>query len=86
MVGMLRRALAVMATIRCVWAARSSVVTTFGSCNCTSPITTPFGVLFNPPSALIWRSRYLVMLNSPGMSRIACFEPADAIMMNSVRM
>src|SRR6266404_2347605 len=53
MLGMLRRALAVMATMRWVWVARSSVVTTFGSCNCTSPITTPFGVLFNPPSAFI---------------------------------
>jgi hypothetical protein len=30
--------------------------------------------------------RYFVMLNSPGTSRMAFFEPADAIMMKSVRM
>src|SRR5882672_3388627 len=53
MVGRLRRALPTMATMRWVWAARWSGVATTGSCNCTTPITTPFGVLFKPPSALI---------------------------------
>ncbi len=53
MVGRLRRALPTMATMRWVWAASWSGVATTGSCNCTTPITTPFGVLFKPPSALI---------------------------------
>src|SRR5882672_3959724 len=55
MVGMLRRALPTMSTMRCVCAANSSGVATVGSCSWTSPITTPLGVLFNPPSALIFR-------------------------------
>jgi len=66
MVPMLRRALAVISTMRAVWAARSSGVSTTGSLSCTSPITTPFGDLFKPPSPFIAASPYLVMLNSPG--------------------
>src|SRR5271155_2510897 len=57
MVGMLRRALPTMATMRWACQARSSGVATTGSCNCTRPITTPFGVLFKPPSPLILATR-----------------------------
>src|SRR5216683_2758034 len=53
MVGRLRRALPTMATMRWVWSASSPGVATTGSCSCTTPMTTPFGVLFKPPSALI---------------------------------
>src|SRR6516162_9399842 len=53
MVGMLRRALPTMSTMRRVCAASSSGVATVGSCSWTRPITRPLGVLFNPPSALM---------------------------------
>src|SRR6266446_3454412 len=53
MVGMLRRALPTISTMRRVCAASCSGVLTFGSCSCTRPMTTPLGVLFSPPSALM---------------------------------
>src|ERR1700686_3089297 len=53
MVGMLRRALPTMSTMRRVCAASWSGVATTGSWSWTSPITRPLGVLFNPPSALL---------------------------------
>ena len=56
MVERLRRALPTMATILSVWRARSSLVTTTGNCNCTSPITTPSGDLLRPPSPFMSRS------------------------------
>src|SRR5881396_1304422 len=53
MVGMFFRALVTIALILLVCAARSALVTTTGSCDCTRPITTPSGDLFNPPSPLM---------------------------------
>src|SRR3989454_4031363 len=52
-VGMPFRALVTKAQILFACAARSAFVTTTGSCDCTSPITTPSGDLFSPPSPLI---------------------------------
>src|SRR5207249_10449778 len=52
-VGMPFRALVTKAQILVACAARSALVTTTGSCDCTSPITTPSGDLFSPPSPLI---------------------------------
>ena len=92
-VAMLRRALATVATIFCVCAARSAGVTTTGNCNCTTPTTTPFGDLLRPPSPFIAlvsfpdpRAAYFAIDNSPGMSRAECLALEVAIMMPSVRM
>ena len=52
-VGMLRRALPTSAQMRSHCVSRSAPLFTTGSCSCTSPITTPFGDLFSPPSPLI---------------------------------
>src|SRR5438309_3095263 len=69
-VGMPFRALVSKAQILFACAARSALVTTTGSCDCTSPITTPSGDLFSPPSPLIallpLASGHLVTLSSPG--------------------
>src|SRR5476651_278744 len=54
MVAMLRRALPTSSQMRLVCRARSSRVTTVGFWICTSPMTTPSGALFNPPSPLMW--------------------------------
>src|SRR3974390_2251173 len=56
MVERLRRALPTLATMRSGWGARAALVTTTGNCSCTSPITTPSGDLFNPPSPFMGRS------------------------------
>ncbi len=61
------RAFATMAQIFCVCAARSLLLAIVGSCSCTSPMTTPSGALFNPPSPLIDR---LLLALLP--SRLAC--------------
>src|ERR1700722_757273 len=52
-VGMPFFAFVTMATIFCTCARRSTGVATTGSCSCTSPMTTPRGDLFNPPSPLM---------------------------------
>jgi hypothetical protein len=57
-VDMPLRAFAAIAQIFLVCAARSLLVAMVGNCSCTNPITTPSGVLFNPPSPLI-RSLHL---------------------------
>src|SRR5947209_15167500 len=53
-VAKLRRALPTMATMRCVCCARSAFVVTTGNCDCTRPMTTPLGDLFNPPSPFMF--------------------------------
>src|SRR5260370_22002652 len=57
-VAMLRRALATKPTIFSVCLCRSAAVATTGSCSCTMPMTTPFGVLLRPPSPLIVTSLF----------------------------
>jgi len=67
MPALLRRALPTIATIRSACAASCTGVSTTGSCSCTSPITTPFGDLFNPPSPLMVRlPPQRVIDSSPG--------------------
>ncbi len=50
MVPRLPRAFATVRTILSVWAVSSAGVLTTGSCACTRPITTPFGLLLRPPN------------------------------------
>ena len=71
--------------MRAVWRARSAGVLTTGNCACTSPITTPLGLLLRPPNPFM-PSSYRVIESSPGAARNASLELDDPIMMSSVRM